>query len=116
VRASGGVTTAPVGGGFALPHLSTRVTLGRDSGIVALVMLRDALPLADAPPDEIPVTRMFFFIAPSPRAHLDLLGRLSRALSRGSLRAAVQQGAPDAEIFEAVAAADAVGGNTEVKP
>ena len=116
VRANGGVTTAPVGGGFALPHLSTRVTLGRDAGIVALVLLRDALPLPEAPPDGEPVTRLFFFIAPSPRAHLDLLGRLSRALSRGTLRAVVRQGAPDAEFFQAVAAADVAGGTTEVKP
>jgi len=117
VRAPGGVTTAPVGGGFALPHLSTRVTLGRDSGIVALVLLRDALPLPEPPPDGVSVTRLFFFIAPSPRAHLDLLGRLSRALSRGSLRAVVQQGAPDAEILHAIAAGDAVPGATmEGKP
>src|SRR5258708_21883297 len=32
LRAKGGVTIAPVGGGFALPHPSARITLGRDSG------------------------------------------------------------------------------------
>ena len=80
LRAQGGVTMAPVGGGFALPHPSARITLGRDSGTVALLLLRDALPLAEPPPDGVPVTRLFFFIAPSPRAHLDLLGRLSRCL------------------------------------
>src|SRR6266550_214616 len=39
IRAKGGVTMAPVGGGFALPHPSTRITLGRDSGTVALLLL-----------------------------------------------------------------------------
>src|SRR5436305_7919733 len=40
--------------------------------------LHDALPIS--------VTRLFFFVAPSPRAHLELLARLSAALSRGGLR------------------------------
>ena len=107
LRARGGVTFAPVGGGFALPHPSTRVALGRDSGTVALLLLRDALPLAEPCPDDVPVTRLVFFIAPSPRAHLDLLGRLSRNLVRGSLRELLLRGAPDTEIFAAVTAADA---------
>lgn len=106
VRAAGGVTIAPVGGGFALPHLSTRVTLGRDSGLVALLLLRDPLPLPEPPPDDVAVTRLFFFIAPSPRAHLDLLGRLSRVLARGPLRDLVVRGASDDEIFGAVLAGD----------
>jgi nitrogen PTS system EIIA component len=107
VRAKGGVTMAPVGGGFALPHPSTRITLGRESGTVALLFLRDALPPDAAAPDGVPITRLGFFIAPSPRAHLDLLGRLSRSLTRGPLRELVVKGAPDAEIFQAVAAGDA---------
>ena len=106
--APGGVTTAPVGGGFALPHMSTRVALGRDSGTVALVLLNEPMTLPEPPPDDVPVTRLLFFIAPSPRAHLDLLGRLSRSLSRGVLRELIVQGAPDEEIFKVVAAGDTV--------
>jgi PTS system nitrogen regulatory IIA component len=105
LQTPGGVTIAPVGGGFALPHPSTRIALGRDSGTLALLLLGDALPAA-APPDGVPITRMFFFIAPSPRAHLDLLGRLSRALSRGPLRELVVTGAEDVEIYLAAAASD----------
>jgi len=105
LAAKGGLTIAPVGGGIAMPHPSTRIALGRDSGTLALLLLREALPEAGAPDGE-PVTRLFFFIAPSPRAHLDLLGRLSRALRRGPLREAVTRGAPDAEIFLSVAASD----------
>jgi PTS system nitrogen regulatory IIA component len=107
LRAAGGVTIAPVGGGFALPHPSARIALGRDAGTIALLLLREGLALPEPPPDGVPVTRLFFFIAPSPRAHLDVLGRLSRCLSRGPLREAVVRGAGDHEIYGAVAAADA---------
>ncbi|MDO8542421.1 MAG: PTS sugar transporter subunit IIA [Opitutaceae bacterium] len=105
--APGGVTIAPVGGGFALPHPSARVALGRDSGTVALLMLREPLPMAEPPPDDTPVTRLLFFIAPSPRAHLDLLGRLSRVLARGPVRELIARNADDQEIFLAVGEADA---------
>jgi len=71
---------------------------------VAIVLLRDTLQLAEPPPDGVPVSRLIFFLAPSPRAHLELLGRLSRGLSRGPLRELILQGAPDAEILAAAAA------------
>lgn len=112
LRIQGGVTIAPVGGGFALPHPSARITLGRDSGMVALLLLRAALPLAESPPDGVPINRLFFFIAPSPRAHLDLLGRLSRLLVRGPLRELVVNGAKDEEIFNAVDLVDTAAPNT----
>lgn len=110
LRTSGGVTMAPIGGGFALPHPSARITLGRESGTVALLLLRDALPLPAAPVDGVPVTRLIFFIAPSPRAHLDLLARLSRGLTRGPLRELIARAATDEEIFHAVDAIDAASG------
>lgn len=119
LRATGGVTMAPVGGGFALPHPSSRITLGRDAGTVALLLLREPLPLAQAPADGVPVTRMFFFIAPSPRAHLDLIGRLSRSLARRPLRTLLEKGAKDEEILQAVDAFDAAPVEThrsEVEP
>ena len=118
VRAKGGVTMAPIGDGFALPHPSTRITLGRDSGTVGLLLLRDALSLEEPLPDGVPITRLLFFIAPSPRLHLDLLARLSRLLARGPLRDLLTKGAKDDEIFAAVAAADTLSGsvpNPEVK-
>ena len=111
LAAPGGVVWAAVGSCFALPHLSTRVALGRDSGTLALLLLRDPLTQAGPPPDNLPVTRLLFFIAPSPRAHLDLLGRLTRALGRSSLRDVVLKSAADAEILAAVATADIVSGN-----
>lgn len=111
IRAPGGVVWAPVGGGFALPHLRTRVALGRDSGTLALLFLRDPVTHVGPAPDNIPIMRLLFFIAPSPRAHLDVLGRLTRALSQGPLRELILKGAPDEEIVVAIAAADNGSGN-----
>lgn len=120
LRAKGGVTWAPVGGGFALPHPGARIALGRDSGMLAVLLLRDALPLPlpGNGTDGVLVTRLLFFIAPSPRAHLDLLGRLSRLLARGPLRDLLTKGAQDEEIYAAMASADelaASASNPEVK-
>jgi nitrogen PTS system EIIA component len=108
LRAPGGINIAPVGNGFALPHPSARIALGRESGTIALLLLHDAYPLAEAPPDDVPLTRMIFFVAPSPRAHLDLLGRLSRVLSRGKLAEAITAGATDDEIHDRFRTADEI--------
>lgn len=107
LRAPSGVTWAAIGGGFALPHPSARIALGRDSGTLALLLMREPLPIPGNGTDGMPVTRLFFFIAPSPRAHLDLLGRLSRVLARGPLRELVLKAAKDDEIFAALAGVDA---------
>jgi PTS system nitrogen regulatory IIA component len=87
LRAKGGINWAPVGGGFALPHFSTRVTLGRGAGVVALLFLREALPLTEPLSDGVSVTRLFFFIP----------------------RDVAERGAPDEELFQALAAADEAG-------
>jgi nitrogen PTS system EIIA component len=114
LRAPGGINIAPVGNGFALPHPSARIALGRESGTIALLLLREPYPLAEPPPDEVPLTRMIFFVAPSPRAHLDILGRLSRVLSRGKL-AEVLAGTPtDDEIHERFRVADEISATPEV--
>jgi PTS system nitrogen regulatory IIA component len=109
-RTEGGLTMAPVGGGYALPHPATRITLGRDSGAVALILLRDGLPPQELRVDDLPVTRLLFFVAPSPRAHLDLVARLSRLLTRGALRELLAKEATDEEILQAVDAADTAAG------
>ncbi|MEI6279649.1 MAG: PTS sugar transporter subunit IIA [Verrucomicrobiae bacterium] len=107
--AQGGVTIAPVGGGFALPHPSKRIALGRESGTVAMILLREPLVLTEPQVDDVPVTILLFFIAPSARTHLELLGRLSRLLSGGPLRELVNRGADDEEIYRAFAGFDAMG-------
>jgi nitrogen PTS system EIIA component len=106
LRAPGGITWAPVGGGVALPHLRVHVALGRDSGLLAILLLHDALTMAEAPIDGIPVTRLLFFVAPSPRAHLEMLSQLSAALSRGGLRELLFRCGPDVDIFKALTEAE----------
>ena len=105
-RAPGGITWAPVGGGLALPHLRSHVALGRDAGLVALVLVSCPVAEAEPPPDEIPITRLVFFIAPSPRVHLEMLARLSTALTKSDLHRLVLAGAPDEELFATVRALD----------
>jgi PTS system nitrogen regulatory IIA component len=108
LRAPNGISWAAVGGGLALPHLRTPVALGRDAGVLTILLLRDPLALPEPAPDEQPVTRLFFFVAPSPRAHLELLAQLSAALSVGGLRRLIEQGS-DGEIFAAVAVVENLG-------
>ena len=100
------VLLAVLGGGLALPHLRTPVALGREAGILAIVLLRDVLGVSEPAPDDQPITRLVFFIAPSPRAHLEILAQLSTALVRGRLHQLIQDGAPDDELCAAIAEAE----------
>jgi PTS system nitrogen regulatory IIA component len=113
LRLPNGISWAAVGGGLALPHLRMPVALGREAGTFAILILRDALSLNEPVPDDTPITRLLFFVAPSPRAHLELLGQLSSALVRGGLRQPVIDGAADAEIFAALAAAESGAAQTK---
>jgi len=106
LRDASSISWAAVGGGLALPHLRTPIALGREAGTLAIILLRDTLGLPEPAPDEHPVKRLLFFVAPSPRAHLEMLAQLSAALSRGNLRKTIIDGAPDEQILAAVAAAD----------
>lgn len=117
VQAPGGITWAAVGHGLALPHLRSHVALGREAGLLAMLFLRDPVSLdGEEAPDGVPVNRLLFFIAPTPRAHLELLAHLSAALSRGSLQQLVRDAAGDQEIFAAVAAAEAEAAHRSRKP
>ena len=107
LRGSSGITWAPVGGSLALPHLRAPVALGRDAGTLALLLLREPLAVSEPIPDDQPVLRLLFFVAPSPRAHLELLGQLSTAL-QGGLRRLILESAPDDAIFAALGAIEAV--------
>lgn len=104
---SGGVTVAPIGRGFALPHPAQRLALGRDCGLVALILLSGPLEFSEPAADAEPVTRLLFFIAPSARMHLDLLAGLSRLVASPSFSGAMVAGATDREILAAVGAFEA---------
>ena len=106
LRAADGISWAAVGDGLALPHLRSPVALGRDAGALAILLLRDALTLHEPTPDNAPIVRLLFFIAPSPRAHLEMLSQLSVALTRGNLRQLILENAADEKLFTELAAAD----------
>jgi PTS system nitrogen regulatory IIA component len=105
-RSPGGITWAPVGHGIALPHLRSHVALGRDAGLLAVLFLSGALEGNEKGPDGIAITRLLFFIAPSPRAHLELLARLSSLLRDPETRRLVLEAAPDAQLFWAMKNSD----------
>jgi nitrogen PTS system EIIA component len=106
LHAPGGVTWAPVGGGLALPHLRSPVALGRNAGLLALLLLREPMSLPEPPADGLPLQRLLFFVAPSPRAHLELLSQLSMSLTRGELNRLIRNGAPDQEILACLSTGD----------
>jgi nitrogen PTS system EIIA component len=116
LHATEGVSWAPIGNALALPHLRSPVALGHGSGIMALLFLRDALPQAGLGPDGSQVRRLLFFVAPSPRAHLDWLGQISTALQRGNLLHAILDEAPDERIFAALDEVEAAPHRTPRRP
>ncbi len=99
----GGVTWAPVGNGICLPHLRSRVALGKDSGLISVVFVRGLLTLNEPPDEGVNVDRLLFFLAPSPRAHLEMLAGLGAALTRGGMATRLQPGMTDAAIADVLA-------------
>jgi nitrogen PTS system EIIA component len=105
-RSPGGITWAPVGHGIALPHLRSHVALGREAALLAMLFLSGPLGDNDKPPDGVGITRLLFFIAPSPRAHLELLARLSSVLRNTETRKLVLEAAPDQTLISALKQSD----------
>lgn len=98
-----GVALTPVGRGFALPHPSTRLFLGKDYMLIALILLNR--PYAGVTTsDNEPITRMFFFIAPTPRQHMNMLAMLARSIATGDVLR-INPRMSDEEIFQTIATA-----------
>lgn len=96
LRQPSGVTLAPIGRGFALPHPAMRIALGETCALAALILL--AAPCLDAtPPDGMPITRMIFFLSPTPRLHVDILGLLARTIGAGGIGPALDALGRDAD-------------------
>jgi PTS system nitrogen regulatory IIA component len=104
LRAPGGIAWAPIGDGFALPHFASRVSLGAAQARVALLCLRDPLVPPEEPVDDVPITRLVFFVPASPRAHAATLGLLVRLLSQPRVREVLARSLDDREMLAAVAA------------
>jgi PTS system nitrogen regulatory IIA component len=104
LAAPGGITWAPIGDGFALPHFASRVSLGAAAARIALFCLQDPLLLPEEPVDAVPIKRLVFFVPASPRTHADTLGLLVRLLSQPRVRAVLADSTDEREILAAVAA------------
>ena len=98
-----GLTMAPTGKGFALPHPARGVFLGEACALVSLILLSAPLEGTKGP-DAVPVTRLLFFISPTPRLHVDMLGLLARCVAHGDLGRALDAGEDDEALLRAVAA------------
>lgn len=98
-----GLTPAPTGRGFAIPHPASGVFLGQSCALVSLILLNAPWPRAEAP-DGIAVTRLLFFISPTPRQHVNMLGLLARCISAGALGQALDEGAEDEALIQAMVA------------
>ncbi|NCC59526.1 MAG: PTS sugar transporter subunit IIA [Verrucomicrobiae bacterium] len=85
IHSKGGIVWAPIGNGYALPHFSTRISLGNNKGFLALIFLKDSSAFQEVSPDGKPLERLVFFVPPSPRSHFGILARLSRLISQGHL-------------------------------
>ncbi len=107
----GGLVVSPVGRGFALPHPSMCVFLGHSNSLVAFIQLDDPLGGVE-PPDAVPVTRLLFFISPTPRQHVNMLGLLARCVALGDLGRAMDAGEDDEALLRAVAAGCVRAGST----
>jgi len=75
--------------------------------LLASVFLSGPLGGTEKPPDGVAITRLLFFIAPSPRTHLELLARLSSALRDAEMRRLVMEAAPDEALMAAMRRLDA---------
>jgi PTS system nitrogen regulatory IIA component len=96
-----GLTMAPTGKGFALPHPARGVFLGEACALVALILLSGPLEGVKGP-DSVPVTRLLFFISPTPRLHVDMLGLLARSVASGVLNTALDRAADNETVLQAL--------------
>lgn len=95
-----------IGGGIAIPHVRNPVILHITKPAVTICFLKQ--PIDFQAIDGQPVHTLFLLITPSIRAHLHLLSRLGFVLRDKEVRAALGRQAPQEELLEVLARAEAV--------
>jgi PTS system nitrogen regulatory IIA component len=83
--------SSAVGEGVAIPHVRNPVVLHVDHPLLALCLLDHATDWGAL--DGVPVRTLFVLLAPTVRAHLHLLARVSHLLRDPRFRAALEAGA-----------------------
>ena len=103
VNNAGALHWAPLGEGLAMPHLRLPPCCGNDSGLFALLLLGEPMPLPVPTPEDLPVTRLLFFVSPSAKTHIQIVSRISSHLIHGPFKKLLTDGASDEEILSALA-------------
>lgn len=88
-----------IGEGIAIPHVRTPLIVHGAPGAMALWYLPE--PVDFLSPDGKGVDTVFFLVTASPRLHLQLLARLSRALHDDAFRKLVKARAPLDDVLAA---------------
>jgi PTS system nitrogen regulatory IIA component len=86
-----------VGDGIAIPHVRNPMVLHVERPFITLCFLAKAVDFGAI--DGRPVTTLFSVVAPTTRAHLQLLSRLSLALHDPGFRSAITRRASEAEVL-----------------
>ena len=86
-----------IGDGIAIPHVRNPIVLQIPSSMISLCYLEQAVDFGAL--DGQPVSILFTLISPTVRTHLNLLSKLSFALSDARFKTIIKQQASRAEIF-----------------
>ena len=86
-----------IGDGIAIPHVRNPIVLQIPSSMISLCYLKQAVDFGAL--DGQPVSILFTLISPTVRTHLNLLSKLSFALSDAQFKTIIKQQASRAEIF-----------------
>ena len=99
------IGSTAIGGGIAIPHVRSPITLHVHSPLVALCFLET--PIDFQAIDGKPVHTLFTIVSPTIKAHLSLLSKLSFALRASAFADAVAKVGSREEILAAAARMDA---------
>jgi len=86
-----------IGDGIAIPHVRNPIVLQIPSSMISLCYLEQAVDFGAL--DGQPVSILFTLISPTVRTHLNLLSKLSFALSDARFKTVIKQQASRDEIF-----------------
>ncbi len=104
VNNTGALHWAPLGEGLAMPHLRLPPGCGNDTGLFALLLLGNPMPLPVPTPEDLPVSQLLFFVSPSAKNHIQIVSQISSHLIYGPFKKLLTTGAADKEILSALAA------------
>lgn len=94
------IGSTEIGDGIAVPHPHYPLVLPLDRPFITLCFLEQPIPYSAA--DQQPVHALFALVSPTVRVHLDLLARLSSALTEPAFRDLIRRQSSAAAILQHV--------------